>query len=151
MLLIVVFKIVLFLKRLFGHLKVTKIKKGCPLGNDPVEIAHKMAEKGITLYCAGCEPSLTPYRQFFIALCLITGGQYVPLNQANNLTSVIKIKIIVVPENTVLSTKDIRRSYRQTFLLSKTGSSDKNSKNDQLFLIFRLLLEILERKSLWKK
>ncbi|CAF0970957.1 unnamed protein product [Brachionus calyciflorus] len=62
---------------------------GCPLKNDPVEIAHKMAQKGITLYCAGCEPSLNPYRQFFISLCLITGGQYVTLNNAKYLTNVI--------------------------------------------------------------
>ena len=62
---------------------------GCPLHNDPVDIAHKMAEKGITLYCAGCEPALLPYRQFFIALTLITGGKYVPLNDASELARVI--------------------------------------------------------------
>ena len=62
---------------------------GCPDHNDPVDIVHKMAEKGITLYCAGCEPSLKPYRQFFIALTLITGGQYVPLGDAENLAKVI--------------------------------------------------------------
>ncbi len=62
---------------------------GCPLNHDPVEIAHEMAQKGITLYCCGCEPSLTPYRQFFAALCLITGGQYIPLNNAENLSNVI--------------------------------------------------------------
>ena len=48
-----------------------------------------MAEKGITLYCAGCEPTLSPHRQFFIALSLITGGKYVPLNNADQLTNVI--------------------------------------------------------------
>ncbi len=48
-----------------------------------------MAEKGITLYCVGCEPALLQYRQFFIALSLITGGHYVPLNKADNLTNVI--------------------------------------------------------------
>lgn len=62
---------------------------GCPLKNDPVEIAHKMAQKGITLFCAGCEPQLDPFKQFFIALCLITGGQYVSLKDAANLSSVI--------------------------------------------------------------
>ena len=62
---------------------------GCPLNVDPVEIVHKMAEKGITLYCVGCEPALLQYRQFFIALSLITGGHYVPLNKADNLTNVI--------------------------------------------------------------
>jgi hypothetical protein len=48
-----------------------------------------MAEKGITLYCAGCEPALIKYRQFFIALTLITGGRYVPLDDANQLSNVI--------------------------------------------------------------
>ena len=62
---------------------------GCPLKNDPVEIAHKMAEKGITLYCAGCEPSLNPYRQVFTAVCLVTGGKYVSLDDAKKLTNVI--------------------------------------------------------------
>lgn len=48
-----------------------------------------MATQGITLYTAGCEPSLGPFRQFFIALSLITGGQYVPLEDSNKLTDVI--------------------------------------------------------------
>lgn len=48
-----------------------------------------MAKKGITLYCAGCEPALTRHRQFFIALCLITGGQYIPLENSKDLTEVI--------------------------------------------------------------
>ena len=48
-----------------------------------------MAEKGITLYCAGCEPALLQYRQFFIALSLITGGKYVALDNADHLTNVI--------------------------------------------------------------
>jgi hypothetical protein len=63
--------------------------KGCPKHNDPVEIAHKMAERSIVLYCAGCEPSLKPFREFFSALTLITGGKYVPLDQADNLSNVI--------------------------------------------------------------
>ena len=31
---------------------------GCPLGHDPLAIARKMAEKSITLYTAGVEPSI---------------------------------------------------------------------------------------------
>ena len=62
---------------------------GCPLNVDPVETCHKMAASGITLYVVGCEPALTPYRQFFIAMSLITGGFYVPLNRAEQLTDVI--------------------------------------------------------------
>ena len=66
-----------------------RLPRGCPLNVDPVDIVHQMAAKGITLYCVGCEPALKPYRQFFIALTLITGGQYVPLNSAEHLAKVI--------------------------------------------------------------
>lgn len=66
---------------------------GCPKKNDPVELAYEMAEKSITLYVAGCEPSLTPYRDFFTAISLITGGKYVPLDRAENLSDVKKIEI----------------------------------------------------------
>jgi hypothetical protein len=48
-----------------------------------------MAAKGITLYCAGCEPSLKLYRPFFMAICLATGGRYVPLNSADKLVASI--------------------------------------------------------------
>jgi hypothetical protein len=48
-----------------------------------------MAEQGITLYCVGCEPAIVPFKQFFVALALITGGQYVPLANATDLARVI--------------------------------------------------------------
>ena len=51
-------------------------------------VVDKMAEKGITLYSVGCEPALTPYKQFFSALAYKTGGQYVPLRNANLLAKV---------------------------------------------------------------
>ena len=63
--------------------------KGCPLNNDPVEIAHKLTQKGITLYCVGCEPALTPYKDFFVVLSSVSGGRYLPLNNADNLSNVI--------------------------------------------------------------
>ncbi|PVD26072.1 hypothetical protein C0Q70_13740 [Pomacea canaliculata] len=62
---------------------------GCPDGLDPMMTVRQMAEKAITLYVAGCEPSITPYKDFFAALAYVTGGQYVPLNAARALTSVI--------------------------------------------------------------
>ncbi|KAL4238998.1 hypothetical protein ACF0H5_003702 [Mactra antiquata] len=62
---------------------------GCPADIDPMDVTHKMAEKGITLYMVGCEPSITPYKDFFMALAFITGGQYVPLGKAQLLTQVI--------------------------------------------------------------
>ena len=61
---------------------------GCPLNNDPIEIAHKLAQNGITLYCVGCEPALTIYRDFFVVLSSITGGRYLLLQNANNLSNV---------------------------------------------------------------
>lgn len=66
-----------------------KPTKGCPKHKDPVHIAHQMAASGITLYTAGVEPPLASYRAFFVALSLITGGQYVPLNDSHLLTDVI--------------------------------------------------------------
>jgi len=62
---------------------------GCPLKHDPVDIAHRMAEKEIALYCAGCEPAILPYKNFFNALTLITGGQYMPLSNHNDLAKLI--------------------------------------------------------------
>ncbi|KAK6177184.1 hypothetical protein SNE40_015339 [Patella caerulea] len=62
---------------------------GCPNNLDPMTIVRSMAEKGITLYTVGCEPSITPYKEFFAALAYLTGGQYVPLAGAKALTQVI--------------------------------------------------------------
>lgn len=62
---------------------------GCPAGIDPMVVVNQMAEKGITLYMVGCEPSITPYKDFFMAIAFITGGQYVPLTKAQVLSQVI--------------------------------------------------------------
>lgn len=56
---------------------------------DPVEVAQRMAQKGITLYCAGCEPLISNFTQFYVALTLITGGAYVSLGSADQLANVI--------------------------------------------------------------
>jgi hypothetical protein len=48
-----------------------------------------MAEQGITLYCIGCEPCITRFKQYFIALSLITGGKYFPLANAQDLARVM--------------------------------------------------------------
>jgi len=47
-----------------------------------------MVEKGIVLYCVGCEPSILRYKDFFMGLAYITGGQYVPLSRAQGLSQV---------------------------------------------------------------
>ena len=46
---------------------------GCPAGIDPMTVAHQLAEKGITIYMVGCEPSISPYKEFFMAVAYITG------------------------------------------------------------------------------
>ena len=66
-----------------------QIPEGCPNNHDPVAICHEMARKGIILYCVGCEPSLRIYRDFFMGLSLITGGQYIRLARARILPQVI--------------------------------------------------------------
>ncbi|CAF0745038.1 unnamed protein product [Rotaria sordida] len=62
---------------------------GDPSGHDPVECAALLAERSVTLYTIGCEPTATPYRDFFMALSFKTGGQYIPLANCSNLASVI--------------------------------------------------------------
>ena len=62
---------------------------GCPLGLDPVVVTKNLAIKGVTIYAVGCEPAIRPYKDFFMALAYITGGQYVPLLKAQLLTRVI--------------------------------------------------------------
>ncbi|XP_041375542.1 uncharacterized protein LOC121388317 [Gigantopelta aegis] len=62
---------------------------GCPAGLDPLQIVRQLAQKGITLYVVGCEPSLVPYKEFFMGLAYATGGQYVPLAGARALTQII--------------------------------------------------------------
>ena len=51
--------------------------------------ANQIAEKGITMYMVGCEPSINPYRDWFMAIAHITNGQYVPLANATFLSQVI--------------------------------------------------------------
>lgn len=62
---------------------------GCPIGIDPIRVVDQLAKKSVTLYTVGCEPSLTPYKDFFAAIAFRTGGQYVPLRNAALLAKVI--------------------------------------------------------------
>lgn len=62
---------------------------GDPSGHDPMECVATLAERGVTLYTIGCEPSMTPYRDFFMALAFKTGGQYVPLDNCADLAAII--------------------------------------------------------------
>ena len=61
---------------------------GCPDGIDPVVVMNLLAEKGVTLYMVGCEPSVDNSRPFYMAMAHLTGGQYVPLSDATLLAKV---------------------------------------------------------------
>ncbi|CAF1227665.1 unnamed protein product [Rotaria sordida] len=63
--------------------------EGDPSGVDPIKTVRDMAEKQITLYCVGVEPPIVPYRDFFMTLAYLTGGQYVPMVNAKLLAQVI--------------------------------------------------------------
>ena len=54
-----------------------------------METAHQIGEKGIVMYMVGCEPSINPYRDWFMAVAHITNGQYVPLANSTFLAQVI--------------------------------------------------------------
>ena len=65
---------------------------GDPNGLDPIEIANKMASKGIILYVVACEPSLSGYKNahdVMEGLAQITEGRYLPLTAAHLLPEVI--------------------------------------------------------------
>lgn len=61
---------------------------GCPDNLDPMEVIQTLAQMSVTLYMVGCEPSIRNYRDFFMALAHTTGGQYVPLRNAQLLSQV---------------------------------------------------------------
>ncbi|XP_070579987.1 uncharacterized protein [Ptychodera flava] len=63
--------------------------KGCPAGHDPMKISRKMAEKNITLYSVACGSYAEGFKDFFMAIAHVTGGQYVALKDANLLSKVI--------------------------------------------------------------
>lgn len=65
---------------------------GCPCGVDPLQVAHAMSRRGITVYCIGAEPALSSFylaRDFLRAVARITAGQFLPLSSANLLAKVI--------------------------------------------------------------
>lgn len=62
---------------------------GCPLGHDPIDLTHQLVKLGVTMYSVGCEPSILPYKDFFMALAYVTGGQYIPLSDPQSLIDAI--------------------------------------------------------------
>ncbi|CAF1518249.1 unnamed protein product [Adineta steineri] len=71
------------------HQENDSFPNGCPAGHDPARLVRNMAEQHITLYVVGVEPPIVLYRDFFMALAYITGGQYVPMINAKLLAKVI--------------------------------------------------------------
>lgn len=65
---------------------------GSPDGNDPLQLARIMAQKGITLFVVACEPALSGYTNatdFYRALARITSAVMLPLTTASLLAHVI--------------------------------------------------------------
>ncbi|XP_060566255.1 alpha-protein kinase vwkA-like [Ruditapes philippinarum] len=69
--------------------KDSTFKEGSPNGHDPMKIAQDLAKREIIIYAVGCEPSIDPYKDFFMALAYITGGQYIPLSDPRRLIQAI--------------------------------------------------------------
>ncbi|XP_060594098.1 uncharacterized protein LOC132748484 [Ruditapes philippinarum] len=93
-----------------------KFPEGCPLGLDPMEIARALAAKGIGIYVAGCEPSIKAYKDFYLAVAHITGGQYIPLEEANCL-----VKIIIYGAKEEMSLKKFEEEVDKEIVELKTS------------------------------
>ncbi|THG94031.1 hypothetical protein EW026_g7355 [Hermanssonia centrifuga] len=81
---------------------------GSPDGNDPLQVARLMANRGITLFFVACEPALSGYSyatDFFQALTNITSGLMLPLTTADLLTHAIV--------GSVLENLDMERLVRE--------------------------------------
>lgn len=66
--------------------------KGDPSGHDPLQLARKMAQVGISLFVVACEPAFSGYsysNDFFRAIASITSATMLPLTTANLLPHVI--------------------------------------------------------------
>jgi hypothetical protein len=64
------------------------LMSGCPCKLDPMVTARELATKQISVYTVGCEPSISPYKDWFMAISYLTSGQYVPLASASVLCQV---------------------------------------------------------------
>lgn len=94
-----------------------KFPEGCPLGLDPMEISRQLAAKGISVYVAGCEPSILAYKDFYLAVAHLTGGQYVPLEEARGL-----VKIIIYGSREEMSLKKFETEVEKEIeVLKKSG------------------------------
>jgi Mg-chelatase subunit ChlD len=75
-----------------GNINGDSYPDGCPLGVDALAVVRQMVDKDIIIYSVGCEPALSSSafsRAFFKMIATVTGGQYVPLSDAQSLPKVI--------------------------------------------------------------
>ncbi|EIN12641.1 hypothetical protein PUNSTDRAFT_97443 [Punctularia strigosozonata HHB-11173 SS5] len=83
-------------------------ENGSPDGNDPLQLARRMANLGITLFFVACEPALSGYSyatDFFQAIVNITSGLMLPLTTADLLAHAIV--------GSVLENLDMERLVRE--------------------------------------
>jgi hypothetical protein len=81
---------------------------GSPDGNDPLQLARIMANRGITFFFVACEPALSGYTyatDFYHAICNITSGLMLPLTTADLLAHAIV--------GSVLENLDMERLVRE--------------------------------------
>lgn len=95
--------------------------EGCPLGLDPMEITRQLAGLGAALYVVGCEPSVSPYKDFYLAIAQTGGGQYVPLTEAKGLS-----KIIIYGSVEEISLKKFEAEAVQEILKLKSSGKEIN-------------------------
>lgn len=94
-----------------------KFPEGCPIGLDPMDISRDLAAKGVTLYVAGCEPSILAYKHFYLAIAHVTGGQYIPLEDAQSL-----VPIITIGAREEMSLKNLESEVeKEVVAMAKTG------------------------------
>lgn len=65
---------------------------GDPNGHDPLQLADELSQKGVTIHCLGCEPSISKYpngKSMMNGIADRTNGVSVALNNANDLSSII--------------------------------------------------------------
>ncbi|KAH6874240.1 hypothetical protein BKA70DRAFT_1129210, partial [Coprinopsis sp. MPI-PUGE-AT-0042] len=88
---------------------------GSPDQNDPLGIARRMAEHGISLYVIACEPTLShTYKHavdFYRALTRITSGRMVPLLNASQLGN-----YIIGSALETLETEELLAQFQDTIL-----------------------------------
>eukprot|EP01060_Flectonema_neradi_P005228 TRINITY_DN1346_c0_g1_i1.p1 TRINITY_DN1346_c0_g1~~TRINITY_DN1346_c0_g1_i1.p1 ORF type:complete len:599 (+),score=61.45 TRINITY_DN1346_c0_g1_i1:97-1893(+) len=74
------------------EMDVDDYPEGDPSGHDPVDIARKMAARGITFHVVAVEPFLSKYRgahDLMQGLAEITDGRFLPLTSADLLPDII--------------------------------------------------------------